>query len=286
MNYFSRVFLKYFFYLCFLVWTGMLISGCGATKKITTAINKKDTSLIKIDSSAISIEKLHDDSLLYIRELYNHLIANQIHFNTFSAKVKVHYEGSDGKDEEVTAFIRIEKDKKIWISITALLGIEVVRALITPDSVKLINKLDKVYQWRSVSYLQEVTHLPFDFNTMQSAIVGNPIYLDSNILYYHKEDQGISMLSLGDLFRNYLTLNKSDLSVKHCKLDDIKLRSAFSYDLTYGDYEKKDTVLFSTYRKISVAEKTRLDIEMTFKQYSFNENLNFPLSIPKNYKPK
>jgi len=45
-------------------------------------------------------------------------------------------------------------------------------------------------------------------------------------------------------------------------------------------------VLFSTYRKIAVAEKARLDIELTFKQYSFNEPLNFPFSIPKNYKQK
>ncbi len=49
----------------------------------------------------------------------------------------------------------LQKDKIIWISINAtLLGIEAFRAVITPDSVKVLNKLDKVYQLRSVSYLQ------------------------------------------------------------------------------------------------------------------------------------
>src|SRR5450432_4861317 len=279
----SVFFLKWSFRIFMVVLIGIAVNGCRSTKKITKAISKIDTVQQKTDTA--SAEDLRADSLRYIAELYRHIESSIIEWRSFSAKLKVHYEGSDGKDYTFSALIRLQKDKIIWISITSLLG-EAFRVMITPDSVKVLNKMDKVYQLRSVSYIREISHLPFDFNELQSIIMGNPIYLDSNILYYHKEDQGISMLSLGDLFRNYLTLNKSDLSVKHCKLDDIKLRSAFSYDLTYGDYEKKDTVLFSTYRKISVAEKTRLDIEMTFKQYSFNENLNFPLSIPKNYKPK
>ena len=86
----------------------------------------------------------------------------------------MHYEGSDGKDYEFNAFIRLQKDKMIWISINALLGIEAFRAIITPDSVKVLNKLDKVYQLKSVSYLQEMSHLPFDFNTLQSIVLGNP----------------------------------------------------------------------------------------------------------------
>ena len=143
--------------------------------------------------------------------------------------------------------------------------------------------MDKIYQQRSIGYLQEITHLPFDFNVLQSLILGNPIYLDSNILYYLKDLQGISVLSVGPIFRNYLTLN-NDLSLKHSILDDVDQMKDRSCDLTYGDYEKSDTVLFSTYRKIVVSEKGRLDVEMSFKNIHFNENLDFPFSIPKNYK--
>jgi hypothetical protein len=197
--------------------------------------------------------------------------------------MKVHYEGSDGKDYEFNAFVRLQKDKIIWISINALLGIEAFRAIITPDSVKVLNKLDKVYQLRSVSYLQEMSHLPFDFKTLQAIILGNPIYLDSNILYYRKDVQGISLLSVGPLYRNYLTLN-NDLSIKHSILDDVDPMQARSCDISYGQYEKMDTIFFSTYRKIVASEKGRLDVEMIFNKYSFNENLNYPFSIPKNYK--
>ncbi len=50
---------------------------------------------------------------------------------------------------------------------------------------------------------------------------------------------------------------------------------------------KKWTRCFSRLTvKLLVAEKGRLDVEMSFNKYSFNDNLDFPFSIPKNYKRK
>jgi Domain of unknown function (DUF4292) len=283
MNKANGIFLKW----CLgLMLTAGLAAGavsCRSAKKITTAISKKDTTQKKNDEPPVV--DLHADSMRYINQLYSHVIANTIDCRTFSAKLKVHYEGSDGKDYEFNAFVRLQKDKVIWISINALLGIEAFRAIITPDSVKILNKLDKIYQRRSVSYLQEMSHLPFNFNTLQSLVLGNPIYLDSNILYYRKDAQGISMLSTGPEFRNYLTLN-NDLTLKHSILDDVDQMQSRSCDITYGDFEKVDTVPFSTYRKIVISEKGRLDVEMSFKNIRFNENLEFPFSVPKNYKRK
>jgi hypothetical protein len=280
----GKVFLKGIFVSSLFACIVLVGVSCKSTKTITKAISKKDTVQKKTDTA--TAEDLHRDSLLFIQQVYQHIQSGIINCKTFSAKMRVHYEGSDGKDYELTAFVRLEKDKRIWISVNAtLLGIEVFRVLITPDSAKVLNKVDKVYQLRSISYLQEISHLPFDFNVLQSVILGNPIFLDSNILYYRKDIQGISILSIGSVFRNSLTLN-SDFSLKHSKLDDVDPLKTRSCDITYGQYEKKDTILFSTYRQIAVAETTRLDVEMSFNRYSFNDNLEFPFSIPKNYKRK
>jgi hypothetical protein len=279
--------LKWSFLLLFAIAIGLAGTGCRSTKKITRAISKKDTAVIKKDTSVVedlhADSLAHADSLTYIHQLYSHIQSNIIDCNSFSAKLKVHYEGSDGKDYTFSALLRLQKDKIIWISITSILG-EAFRVMITPDSAKVLNKLDKVYQLRSVSYIKEISHLPFDFKELQSIILGNPIYLDSNILYYRKENQGISILSIGRVFRNYLTLNSNDLSLKHSKMDDVDPLQARSCDITYGEYEKNGAVLFSAYRKIVVAEKARLDVELNFNKYSFNDNLEFPFSIPKNYK--
>jgi hypothetical protein len=283
MNKTGEIFLRWIFGLSLIISIGIGSFSCRSAKKITTAISKKDTVQKKTDSA--TVEDLRADSLKYIRQLYDHIQAGIIDCKTFSAKLKVHYQGGDGKDYDFNAFIRLEKDKRIWISINALLGIEAFRVLITPDSVKVLDKFDKSYQLRSVNYLKEITHLPFEFSTLQSILLGNPIFLDSNILYYRKDIQGISILSVGPVFRNYLTLN-ADLSLKHSILDDVDPMLARSCDIIYGQYEKMDTISFSSYRKISVAEKGRLDVELIFNKYSFNDNLDFKFSIPKNYKRK
>lgn len=257
---------------------------CRSAKKIQTAILKKDT--VSGEKVIRSEEDLKADSLRFIRSMMGKIEAQKIKFKTFSGKVKVNFEGFDGKNYEFNAFVRIEKDHVIWVLINAVLGIEAFRVMITPDSVKVLNRLDKNVQLRSVNYLKEVAHLPVDFHTLQDLLIGNPIFLDSNIVFYRKDENGVSLMSVGELFRNYITLSGTDLLVKHSKLDDLDQMRSRTCDITYGDYEKRDTIHFSTYRKISVAEKTKLDVQMGFKSYNFNETLSFPFSIPRNYKRK
>ena len=257
-----------------------LMGSCRSTKRIQTAISKKDTSQITVTNNGDA----KADSMRFIKQVYNTVQTNKINFNSFSAKVKVDFEGKDGKKNDFNAFIRLKKDSVLWISINAALGIEAFRVMITPDSVKVLNKLDKVVQLRSVSYLQDVAKIPLSFAELQDLMVGNPPYLDSNIVSYKNEESSISLLSIGDLFKHFLTVSKNDFRIQHSKLDDVDNIRARTCDISYGDYQTKNGVVFSTFRKITVLEKSKLDIEMQFKQFDFNEELNFPFSIPKNYK--
>lgn len=253
-------------------------ASCRSTKTIQTAIGKKDS----VRSSADSASK--KDSLLFIQKVYEGVEKNRIDFNTFSAKIKVDFEGADGKKNDFNAVVRLQKDSAMWVSINALLGIEAFRVLITPDSVKVLNKLDKVVQLRSVSYLKEITKIPFTFSELQDLIVGNAVYFDSSIASYRKEANVISLLNVGHLFSHLLTVNASDYVIQYSKLDDVNPVRGRSANITYGDYEIKSGKPFSTFRKITVSEKSKLDIEMKYKQYEFNVPLNFPFNVPKNYK--
>lgn len=252
--------------------------ACRSTKKLQTAISKKDTvQVVMVDNNRF-------DSSGFIREAYTGVLRNRIDFTTFSAKVKVDYRGGDGKSYDFNAFLRMRKDSVIWVSVNAALGIEAFRVIITPDSVKVLNKLDKVAQLRSVNYLQEVTHLPFDFYALQDLIMGNPIYLDSNIVSFRKDEEYVSLMSMGRQFKHYITVGANDYLVNSSKLDDAEVGRSRTAVLSYGEYETKDNIRFATKRKISVAEQTKLDITLEFKQFNFNENLNYPFSVPKNYR--
>jgi len=254
-------------------------ASCRSTKNIQTAIAKKDTTVVV----PVSPDHGHGDSMAYIKQNYRLLQKQRIDYTTFSAKIDVDYEDGTGKKYNVTAHVRMYKDSVIWISITAILGIEGLRAYMTRDSVKLINKQDKIYTARSVAYLQEVADLPLDFSSLQDLIIGNPIFLDSNIVSYSRSGNTISLLNSGTFFKNLLTMGDDKL-IQSSKLDDNdELRNRTCY-LTYEDYENKKGINFSTKRSISVAEKKKLDIKLNFKQYDFNETLSFPFSVPKNYK--
>jgi hypothetical protein len=130
--------------------------------------------------------------------------------------------------------------------------------------------------------MQEITGLPLDLGSLQELIIGNPVFLDRNIISYTKTASSISLLSIGEWFKNLITLSEGVMH--HSKLDDIDISRNRTCDLSYDNYENKKGVNFSTRRRITVSEKSKLDIKLDFKSYNFNETLSFPFSVPKNYK--
>jgi hypothetical protein len=252
-----------------------VLAACRSTRPIQSAISKRDT--------AAETAKAKSDSARTVDAVLLALDSNRITFQTFTSKVAVDYRGSDGKNYNLNTNLRMQHDSAIWISVNAVLGIEALRVLITRDSVKLIDKLNKTYQAHSISYLQTTTALPLNLATLQDLIIGNPVFLDSTVIGYTRSPGTISLLVLGKLFKNLITLNESDTTIQHIKLDDVNPARARTADLSYAGYETKNGVPFATKRIISVSEKKKLDIRLDFKQYDFNEPVSFPFSIPKNF---
>ncbi len=272
--------MKYYVYLLAVVL--ITSAGCRSAKKIQTAITKTKTDTTQM----ILVNNAHADSVAVIHDLMGKLNSNRIaNFNTFSAKVKVNYRDKEGEQPELTVFIRMKKDSVIWISVNAtIFSYEALRVLITPDSVIVLNKKDKIVQYRSVNYLKDLVDLPFDFYTLQDLLLGNPVYLDSNVVSYKKNDQSITLMSAGPLFKHLLSITNNDFLLQHSKLDDADPLRNRTADLTYTGYENANGVKFATERRVSVSEKGKLDVDMNFKQYSFNETLSYPFSVPKNFK--
>ena len=255
----------------------ILLASCRSTKKIQTAIERKDTVVTEVFANKIDSQQLIKNALVKLGE-------NRIEFQTFSAKVDVDYRGGDDKHYDVNANLRMYKDSLIWASVNAVFGIEAMRMLITKDSIFLLNKLNKTYLVRSIDYLQEVTSLPLTLSTLQNLLLGNPVFVDSaNMVSYSNDNNTIALLSIGKTFKNLITINGNSNVLVHSKLDDIDIARSRTADLNYDDYENKKGRSFSSKRRITVAEKYKLDISLNFKQYDFNADVNFPFSIPKNY---
>jgi len=273
--------MKFFSTISFLAILVFSVSSCRTVKQINKAIAPKDSTAVVI------IDQSKADSIMMIKKTIENLNRNYIDFKTFNAKIKVDYQDNNGKQPDVTAIVRIIKDSAIWISLTAtFINIEIYRVLITKDSVVLLNKRDKEVQYRSIDYLQEVTQIPFDYKTLQDLLIGNPVFVDSNIVYYKKTDDQILFSMVGTYFKHLLTLSAHNYNLTHSKLDDVDISRSRTADLTYAAYENKMGVNFSTYREITVSEKNKLDISLNFKQYEFNKELSVSFNIPKNYTKK
>ena len=256
-------------------------TGCHSTKKLQTAINKKDTTVATVPGPADS------DSLSAASLILKSLNKGRIDFKTFSAKVKVQYEDRIGKQPDFNAFIRLQKDSVLWVSISAtFLSIEAFRVLITPAKIIILNKLDKIVESHPFSYIEKIAHIPLTFSTLQDIVIGNPIFTGDSIVAYRQTENHILLGTVGKLFKNLLTISEDNRFLEKSKLDDIEIGRNRTADLIYANYEKNNQFAFATSREITVAEKTKVDIRLSFKQYEFNKELSFPFSIPRNYKTK
>lgn len=254
-------------------------SSCKSARNISSALSKKD-------SATLIVDPLKSDSARRVRSAVEKIQGNQINFETFSSKVKINYAGKEKKYNDINAFLRMKKDSVIWVSINAVLGIEAFRVMITPDEVNVIDKLNRTVQTHKFEYLQEVTQLPIDFKALQSLIIGNPVFLDSNIVAYGESETTVTLTTLGDLFKNFSTFIAPNMYLQRSKLDDADVVKNRSADLFYDEYEMNGPRAFSGRRKISIADKNRTDIDLEFRQVVFDTPLNYPFSIPDGYKRK
>jgi hypothetical protein len=258
----------------------VLTVGCRTSRKIS------NTMIIKEDSAVVLINPTASDSAKLVQDVFGIMEKKRIDFNTFSAKVKIDYKDSKDRNYDFNAFIRIRKDSIIWVSVIAALGIEAFRVLITPDSVMIQDKLNKTIQYQTVAYLQEITQLPFDFSTLQDLIIGNPVYTTGEVKTYKDDGSLVTMTMLGSLFKHLMTFEKSQFNLMFSKLDDIDITRSRSANLAYDNYEANGKWQFATLRRVTLAEKTRVDVNMDFKQVEFDKPQNYPFNIPRGYKLK
>ena len=109
-------------------------------------------------------------------KLYNQILDSSLTYNTLWVKrFSANYE-SKGKSQNVKGSIKILRDSIIMVQVNAPTGIlEVARMYITPDSVKVLDRLKKKYTVSDFVYLSNKLNMDVDFYTLQS-ILTNEIF--------------------------------------------------------------------------------------------------------------
>ncbi|MFM7106290.1 MAG: DUF4292 domain-containing protein [Flavobacteriales bacterium] len=122
------------------------------------------------------------------------------------------------ESQSFKATVRIRKDSIIWVSIAPLLGIEMIRLLVTPDSLKYLSKIpdQKFYYFGGISELSEKTGADLSFDVLQNILFGNAFGLEEDDMKFRSEAEA----------ENYLLISKYKRKVrKVVGKDDRKLES-------------------------------------------------------------
>ena len=120
-----------------IIFFGLVTEGCHTAKKAQVV---KDTAV-----TASPAEKFKPvDSAAILKQQLTDAVNTPLNFTTFYGRAKANY-SSPKASGNATVYIKMRKDSIIWISITGPLNIEGARVLVTPDSVKIINKLGELY---------------------------------------------------------------------------------------------------------------------------------------------
>nr|WP_295872555.1 DUF4292 domain-containing protein [uncultured Chitinophaga sp.] len=262
---------------------GLAFTACRHPKKLSrNTFPATDTSRIAAHRDTTSAEERN----AFIGNMLKGIRSNNIEFNTFSGRMKLAFENESKSHNNLTATIRMKKDSIIWISVSAPIIDEVMRAVITPDSLKLYNKLEKQLFLRRMADAEDLLNIPFDFKTLQDLLIGNPVYLTDSVYGLVKTPSVISFSCQNPRFVSLFNVFADDYTLQQSKVMDADSTAANkrSCELTYGDYAKVANRKFPTVRRIFVEEKSVTKVALDFTRYDFDVPLTFPFSTPASYK--
>ena len=210
--------------------------------------------------------------------------AKQTAFTTFSGRAKTKLT-IDGKSNDVTLNIRIQKDKKIWVSITALLGLEVARALITPDSIQVVNKFQSVYIKKPFSFIYNYASRQVNYQTVEALLVGNAIneLLNENGQLQQGANGNTTITgNLQGLIYNLLI--GPDQKVTQTSLTNAAARQ--SLRVGNSQFIEADNRIIPSHISITSAVSNKnIQAELEYNRTEFNRPLDFPFSIPGGFSP-
>ena len=221
----------------------------------------------------------------------------QLGFETISAKVHVDYQSAKQK-QSFNCKVRIKKDSAIWVSISPLLGIELFRLIITPDSVKLLDRLSQKYFADSIVLIEQMTEVPMDFQMLQALLTGRmvDIYEDSRFRSSRERHHyNLKLKSKGRLRRQYRRSEVAAPIIHEMNIGDNgkALIQTFLKDLSisrqltavYSEHNDHGGFLFPSEMNIKASGKSRLICNLSWTRIKMNEPVNMPFRIPDKYDP-
>jgi hypothetical protein len=238
----------------------VLISGACKSRKPLVTDTRKNT-----DSLTFGALPAGKDSLL------------RKNWEYFSTRMATDY--TDPEQElSGTISLRMRRDSIIWFSISAALGIQVAKGIITNDSVKILDLYNKKYSRYKVSKLSETFGADIGLRELQNIIIGNPIF---DTMVYRRELNSKSWYAEKTPLYNMVfakDLSLPDSTYIHQKGSKRQINATYEGSKSAGSFWVAEKMLILA---LGDAKTVRLVIEFTTASDAFIPS--YPFVVPEGY---
>lgn len=222
---------------------------------------------------------------------------NELKFNTFSSKFNVVYSIQRQKGD-IKGQLRLVRDSALWINLIQEPGIEIFRILITPDSVKMLDRISKKYFASDYTFLNNLLEVNIDFDILQSLILGNDLEnYDPTNFRASVDQQQYRLNTTGRRKFKKAMRNHHDqqrtlfqtiwLDPQTFKITEVKLReiSSANKKLTakYSAFITLDGQLFPAKTEFIIETDQKTKVTIRHSKVTINEPVIMPFQIPENY---
>ena len=94
-------------------------------------------------------------------------------FEWMTANLDIQAEGNGMAFDNLAGQIRMRKDSLIWLTVTATMGVEVLRAKVSNDSVWFINRMEKTYLAEPLDSVSAHLGIPLSLPWVQTMLLNN-----------------------------------------------------------------------------------------------------------------
>ena len=228
------------------------------------------------------VDKGGADSVLSSEDALRRVRASYLDFERLNSNADLFVNTSMFKGS-INAKIRIVKDSVIWLSATKL-GFEVGRLLITPDSVFMVERLQKTYIRESIDGLSRLAGMSLGYKMIEDFLIGNP-YLNevSNTVSFLSQDSFSIKPEFNQVVIEHLVDSRDFKLLQTTVRDD---KSKMDAEMEFQDYRSLEgEQIFSYFRNITldngVDEPTTGSIKFNNPELNVEKAINF--SIPGSY---
>lgn len=136
-----------------------------ATPTDSIAVVKVDTLVQPKKDTAVAVKAVAEPEDIKVS-------IENVDFQYLSAKSKISFKSKDQEIDDASVNIRMRKDSLLWLQVSKG-PIEVVRGLITRDSIKIIDRYNKKVYLYDFTALSHNFNFQLSFDLIQSILVGN-----------------------------------------------------------------------------------------------------------------